>query len=571
MQIDLEQMFMFRDCSYKYDLQQKSSFKILNEHKAWATCSHHHKTFYDLFRDTDFLMDAIQSQVSCAEIQMDVSSMLSNKILKKGNKLVVFAGPRETKGIFVIDLFAHHASDSEDVNYSPSFNGWLWPSIPSLAFHYEEKMAHMFDILVSQPHTRPIQNLLIDGLRDTWNSADHGIIIGSQDFGSVGANPSSGYDPVGALKKIMKELEISDNDVTVVLSYRSPLVDHWNDLWRNHFIADNYKEFLCSEVENKKRWEFLDTHMDPLKVASEYRKHGWNVAIIDEEGAMSHGKDVAHVLACNVMQSVKCKDEWVVGLENQVIEPFPVTDLGYLGLSEKLLLEQYFRARDCSFKESFLQDDKITVLHQKSLWDTCLSESDQEKFKQLQDIDFLLDLLRSQQGCSNGSSADFSSSLVGEGTSAGDDNTYVVVTVVFMLLFILLVVVGVVRCSLRSRKEKKIRKQYEDPSDGVFVNDPKMKNIQTLFKDDDEEEQHQQESYEDVRPPAPPKEAFTPPRSKAPPTVAFTPPPPPSNDNESKDLIDDLGLGQEPKGSFQSIEFDTSNDEDDKDGGVFIT
>jgi ABC-type protease/lipase transport system fused ATPase/permease subunit len=40
-----------------------------------------------------------------------------------------------------------------------------------------------------------------------------------------------------------------------------------------------------------------------------------------------------------------------------------------------------------------------------------------------------------------------------------DDNTHVVVTVVFMLLFILMVVVGVVRCSLRSRKGKKIRKK----------------------------------------------------------------------------------------------------------------
>ena len=287
-QIDLEELFMSRDCSYKYDLQQKSSsFKILYEHKALATCSHNHKAFYDLFRDTDYLMNAIQSQVSCAETKVDVSSMLSNKIVKKGNKLVVFAGPRETKGIFVNNLFAHHASDSEDSTYFPSFNGWVWPSIPSLAFHYEEKKAHIFDILVTQPDIRPIQNLLIDGLRDSWNSADQGIIIGSQDFGCVGANPFSGHDPVGALKKIMKELEISNNDVTIVLSYRSPLVDHWTDLWRNHFTAgNNYKEFLCSKAESDKRWEYLDTHMDPLKVAHEYRKNGWNVAIIDEEGAM---------------------------------------------------------------------------------------------------------------------------------------------------------------------------------------------------------------------------------------------------------------------------------------------
>jgi hypothetical protein len=34
------------------------------------------------------------------------------------------------------------------------------------------------------------------------------------------------------------------------------------------------------------------------------------------------------------MQSIKCEDEWIVGLENQVIEPFPVADLGYLGLSD---------------------------------------------------------------------------------------------------------------------------------------------------------------------------------------------------------------------------------------------
>ena len=131
-----------------------------------------------------------------------------------------------------------------------------------------------------------------------------------------------------------------------------------------------------------------------------------------------NGKDVAHVLACNLMKHVQCENEWVKGLENQVIEPFPVSDLSYLGFAEKLLLEQYFRARDCFFKESLSKDDKITILHQKTLWDTCLSESDEEKFKQLQDTDFLLDLLRAEQGCSNGSSADFSTSLIGDdGTS----------------------------------------------------------------------------------------------------------------------------------------------------------
>ena len=159
---------------------------------------------------------------------------------------------------------------------------------------------------------------------------------------------------------------------------------------------------------------------------------------------------------------------------------------------------------------------------------------------------------------------------------AGDDSNYIVLTVVFALLFILLVVVGIIRCCLRSRKEKKIRKLYEDPSDGVFVNDPKTKNIQTLFKDDEndeEEQQHEQVNYEDAPPPAPPKEAFTPPRTKVPPPSkpVFTTSPPVGNDDSSQDdLVDDLDLGEEPKGSFQSIEFDSSNDEDDIDGGIIL-
>jgi hypothetical protein len=546
-QKDLEEMLLSRDCYFKYLLQERPNFNVLHWHKTWTSCSAQHFTLYQRFADTDFLTNAMKSQVSCSNEPLDVHDVMTSKMLPNQNSLVVLAGPRETNDAQVTKFFADQTSGSFLRDPSPSFSGWGWPRAQSVFLH-QQSTYDAYDLLVSYPDDSVVQNLLLDTLRDDWNKESRGIIIGSSNFERVGHNPSSGYDPLRALKRVVDELRVSPEDVTVVLNYRSPRVYQWNALFQNHFTAKDYKSFLCSQDEFEKRWEFLDTVMNPLRVASAYRSEGYKVVIVDQAGVAENKKDVAHAIACSIMDGVNCNNDWVTGLEDETVETFVADALpDVLSDNEWAVLENYFTARDCYHMYELDEDKWFTVLYQKELWKKCqqagsIVDYAQVQYTDLVDTNFFLELLQSQVRCSSGSASDLSDMWSGNNNEARDNTITIIVT---SSLLGLLVVVIAIFCLLRRRGGARQAKTLHGfPSEGVFVNDPKIMNFHSPTEEIVKSFRNGIAYGEDDEAPTRPT---TP--SSAPPASAFK-----QNKSIQSDICHDLG--DQPKKSFESVEMD---------------
>ena len=91
------------------------------------------QSFYEQFTDTDFLLNALQSQKDCATTTVDLAGLFAQESFVESQagykKLVIFVGPHETQGEDIIKFYATHASAGGDSEYAPGFNGWLWPDI----------------------------------------------------------------------------------------------------------------------------------------------------------------------------------------------------------------------------------------------------------------------------------------------------------------------------------------------------------------------------------------------------------------------------------------------------------
>jgi hypothetical protein len=262
----------------------------------------------------------------------------------EAKKFVICVGPHETHTGITTFLSRYAADDGSGAS---SFDGWSWPIIESKDI--DASPQHVFDLLVKEQDDDDIQDILIDGIRSAWTASKHGVFIGSLDFDKVGANPYSGYDAVESLIRVIDEVGISAEDVTVIVTYRTSRVNQWGVVWGNHFDAESYEDFVCSNEQSYKRWEWLDTSMNPFKVAKTYHDQEWNVVVVDEDSIIKAGKDVPNVVACLVMENENCEDGRVDGLEEIVPKTGLADEIDELGAEDRSDLERLFLFRDCYY------------------------------------------------------------------------------------------------------------------------------------------------------------------------------------------------------------------------------
>lgn len=489
----LEQIFLNRDCFYKYELKARTGFEIVHQRTAWSSCSGQHLSFYERFTDTEFVLELLKSLMKCGESYMDTVKLLREKMFQdKEKQLVIFAGPHETSAVPVTKFFVNHASKKEGTIFSSSLASWSWPIIDSeivgsTASH------RTFDLLLSDAKTRPVQNIILDGIRDSWNSAPKGVIIGSLGLDRVGKNPYSSYDPLGAIDRVMGSLGISDNDVTLVLNYRSTRLDHLSAVWWNHFNAESFHEFVCSDAEVEKRWEWMDTVMNPFKVANAFTEEGWKVAMIDQEGTLSAGKDVAHALACEIMNDVDCSRGWIRGLEHETIDPPPSYDIDDLDKLQLTQLEALFQMRDCNYKYTLEPNARFSLVNKEGIWKSCRQENRNE-YEKLIDTDFLLGVMGSLVGCEDTpspQSLQFATEMLSSDSLSTfkHNNSPAIAAIVSSVTVVVLL--GLL---LHERKRKKTSATAVGPSEGVFRDHPHARESSQQFTDEDREDEI---TYED--------------------------------------------------------------------------
>jgi hypothetical protein len=323
-------------------------------------------------------------------------SALANNHNEK--QLVLFAGPFRSGATSVEKFFHNHASGGNEA--SQGLNGWLWPSMPD---GLPGPPHRVFDNLVIHQNNETLQEILMQGIHKAWNNAGHGVVLGSASFDRTrkGAPDSPG---LLAMTKIVQKLGVSKDKVTIALNYRAPRLDQWVSVWKNTWFEEkqiSYNDYVCTESTHPSWAEHqLMTAMNPFGLAQVYRDQGWKVVMLDMEGVLESGLDMAHVIACNVLAHTNCQNGWVVDKVGTTYQENyeKDKDFGILSDAEKQSLEEMFQDRDCFYEHALENDGGFSVLYTEAIWQGC-EQGKQEYYKKLTEHDYMLNEIKAQVGC----------------------------------------------------------------------------------------------------------------------------------------------------------------------------
>jgi hypothetical protein len=382
-------------------------------------------------------------------------------------KLVVFAGPHKTSETSVEDFFYKYATgDTGRLPEQQALKDWIWPQLVGTNVKAKGTEPHqVFSHLVTDADNAALQEEILDGIEEHWDRANKGVIIGNEEFDRVGPNPYTHYDAVDAIQRVVKKLQVPNEDVTIVLLYKTPRVNQWLSIYNfTEGKYDSYTEYMCDPDSTDERWEAIDSAMNPLRIAEVFRNQDWKVALIDLEGVEQNKIDVEHVIGCEVLGGT-CQDGW---LENLVNKTFAKYTEFYDDANDKTLealtkeqednLDQLFLLRDCLY-DTLTFDDGVEVIYEYTIWNGC-TDAPEHVPEVLTDTDLVLEAMRSQTDCNTEpiSMVDILNGevheLYGE-TSQNEDHALTIP--IFFLVFI---VAGVFLLVWIHRSSRREREQY---------------------------------------------------------------------------------------------------------------
>jgi hypothetical protein len=331
----------------------------------------------------------------------------------ENKRLILFAGPHRSGSASVEEFFQkyckgsiRHDKDSFALRY------WKWPQIPQGHATPGVPPYKVFQNLVIEPSENdPLNRDIIAGIKDAWETTEDGIVLGTEMFDQMGAYAQ--YDGLEAMKRIVDYVGLTDSpkQVTVVVNYRAPRLGHWASVWKGTVqgTTTSYADFMCHTRQYHEKMELLSTAVNPLQVALESQKLGWNVALMDMKGIDDAGLDVTHTIACNIMDA-KCSqsDGWVNHHIEEAIhnnEAEDGHDLIELTDKQRQEAEELLLARDCAYGTLMkkLSDDpeagSFKVYSGASLWQHCDPDFSEGPYQNLLNPELVFRGLLSQLKC----------------------------------------------------------------------------------------------------------------------------------------------------------------------------
>lgn len=168
----------------------------------------------------------------------------------------------------------------------------------------------------------------------------------------------------------------SDDDITVVVSYRSPRSRHLISLWHQCCMEKmSFHEWL-SNMWGQKAWirrkDPLNS-LDSLKIAKVFLDRGLKVVLIDMAGVEEKGYDMSNVIACDVLNANCSPEKRFVGdpEEEQAIVNVKSHNETNFNVTRKQLerIEEVIQDYDCNYL-SLLEEGNLTVLYSHSIKQT---------------------------------------------------------------------------------------------------------------------------------------------------------------------------------------------------------
>lgn len=268
----------------------------------------------------------------------------------KQQRVVLLAGPHKTASSSIQFNMFHWLKNESHA--SGLTKNWAWPS-PLKKFQEDGcKMnwSSGFQIfywwiqaLMKRDTTTGIHCISDQGIYSRQEMIDHykrefynqwmegrSLVIASEAMDFVGSEQLYKY-PDELREKIILQLPWhvgtdahypikasgSDDNITVVIMYRSPRSGHLTSLWHQCCMEDlSFHDFLISK-QGGKYSDYLMKSLDSLKLAKKFLDRGLEVVVVDMAGVQANGYDISNVIACDILGAECTNDKRFHGSEHQ--------------------------------------------------------------------------------------------------------------------------------------------------------------------------------------------------------------------------------------------------------------
>ncbi len=322
------------------------------------------------------------------------SSNNNSNIVESNNKqrVILIAGPHKTGSSSIQDnmykwMTNSTSTDNEEYRtIHQAFQKWAWPEPKDVYDHSEQqpfthakifypfgealhgcRMQHRKD-LNEKFGCEGLLKVYREEFRKYW-TLGYNLVIGTEAFDTVG-----GDDEPLLVDDLLDQMPWNHNnnrgdiqgqneDITVVIKYRSPRVMHLMSWWHQCCMKNvNFYQFLIAEME--KYSDRGSRIIDSLQLAERFLDKGLNVVLIDVSGVIENAYDLSYVIACDVM-NVPCSNDKVIEGSIQVPSVKNQKSGGNMGrITERQIdaINDVIRKRDCNFQH-LAWHPKLTILY----------------------------------------------------------------------------------------------------------------------------------------------------------------------------------------------------------------
>jgi len=336
----------------------------------------------------------------------DLSPIVHDKRKNNENRqrVVLLAGPFKTGSSSMQENIYRWTGENK-------LDGWAWPVPKDFALmcgieHMNWKAFYVF-IQALKNKKKDLKSIwnyydsaqdLIDSFQSVimneWERGNN-LVIGSEGMASMGMiepNLSSLYD------KILKTLPWnqsgqlvsgSDNDVTVVVKYRTPRINHVISLWHQCCMRQmNFHEYIMRLATKKDPLAIIDS----LYLTKVLLAKGANVVLVDLAGVKKQGLDATNAIICDILYVPCTEDKQIVGIDEDADLRNVRAGMGNMGgVTDDQLdaMEEKLQLYDCNNVDVLL-DENVQILYGSeelsSLLTTCMAVTQNQRINSRQDL-----------------------------------------------------------------------------------------------------------------------------------------------------------------------------------------
>lgn len=164
---------------------------------------------------------------------------------------------------------------------------------------------------------------------------------------------------------ILPPVSGSNEDITVVVVYRSPRSIHLQSLWHQCCMQNEpFEEYLATV--NSRTW-FPFHYLDSLNLAHKFIQEGLKTIIIDTAGVSNKGYDISNVVACDILGANCTPQKRFFGQSDEQPSKANVKNATHSVTQEQMkMIDEAFENYECKFL-SFEDHPNLIILYQDSL------------------------------------------------------------------------------------------------------------------------------------------------------------------------------------------------------------